>query len=124
MRFLCVSLGLHPDVVGGAWRVAAEQAAGLARRGHPLEIITANPDGRRPAQEIREGITLHRFAAAPGSFYQKWRAQNRAAAALVRERLAAAGADPVLVVQHHAFLEPALATVPAPILHVFHGPWA
>ena len=54
MRFLTVSLGWHPDIVGGAWRVAGEQAAGLAARGHTVDAVTAHPGGELPASEERD----------------------------------------------------------------------
>lgn len=123
MRFICVSLGYHPDVLGGAWRVSAEQAAGLAARGHSVDVITAHPGGDLPAFETRDGVRIHRFPQTDGSFLANWRAENRAAAGLIRQCLAAS-ADPVLLLQHHAFLEPAVASAPARVLHVYHGPWA
>ena len=123
MRFLVVSLGYHPDTIGGAWRVAAEQATGLATRGHTVEVVTVNPENRLAPDETRDGVRLLRFAQRPGNFFANWRAQNHAARELVRQCLANRPA-PDLVVQHHAFLEPALAGLPARVLHVFHGPWA
>ncbi len=126
MRFLSVSLGWHPDVIGGAWRVAAAQASGLAARGHIVEAITGQPaEGTLPAVTDRDGVRIHRYPQQSGNFYTNWRAENRAAAALLRERLHHASA-PVLILQQHAYLEPAVATATAtaPVLHVFHGPWA
>ncbi|MBL9139421.1 MAG: glycosyltransferase family 4 protein [Verrucomicrobiales bacterium] len=123
MRFVCVSLGYHPDVVGGAWRVAAEQAAGLARRGHTVEVVTVDPAGNLPPVEVREGVRIRRYRSGTGHFYRKWLADNRSAEALIRECLRAAP-DPFLLIQHHAYLGPAVSGVNAPILHVFHGPWS
>ena len=123
MRFLTVSLGYHPDVIGGAWRVAAAQCAGLAARGHPVEVITAQASPDLPGTELREGVRIHRFPQGNAGFYVNWRAENRAAAALIRERLDTS-TQPTLIIQHHAFLEPAVATAPSPVLHVFHGPWS
>ncbi len=126
MRFLIVSLGIHPDVVGGAWRVAAAQAAGLADRGHTVDVITAQQDPPRPATESRDGFTLHRFPQHHGHFYANWRAENHAAQTLLASLLPAVPAVPTLLIQHHPYLEPATARVPdsLPILHMFHGPWA
>jgi glycosyltransferase involved in cell wall biosynthesis len=125
MRFVVVSLGFHPDVVGGAWRVAAEQAAGLVARGHQVDVVTVDPHGALPLMETRQGVRIRRYNAATGHFYRKWRADNRRAAERIREALAASP-DPVLLIQHHAYLEPAVAAVTgsAPVLHLFHGPWA
>lgn len=123
MHFLCVSLGYHPDVHGGAWRVAAEQATGLAGRGHTVDVVTVNPGGDLPPTEERRGVRIHRFPKATGHFYANWRGENRAAARLIRECLASSGKD-ALLIQHHAYLEPAIATAPAPVLQVYHGPWA
>lgn len=126
MRFLIVSLGIHPEVVGGAWRVAAAHAAGLAHRGHTVHVITAQQDPPRPATETREGFTLHRFPQGTGSFHTSWRAENRAARTLLEALVHSEPTAPTLLLQHHPYLEPATAHTPGsiPILHVFHGPWA
>ncbi|MCK6500293.1 MAG: glycosyltransferase, partial [Nitrospira sp.] len=123
MRFVCVSLGYHPDVVGGAWRVAAEQAVGLAARGHGVEVVTVDPTGQLPSSETRGGVRLRRYRGATGHFYRKWRTDNRRARALIRESLESSR-EPALLIQHHAYLGPAVAGVTVPILQVFHGPWA
>ena len=123
MRYLVVSLGYHPDVPGGAWRVAAEQATGLAARGHSVEVITAHPGGEVPLAEVRRGVRISRYPQHHGAFYANWREENRAAAALIRKSLAA-GCPSTLLIQHHAYLEPAVATAPCRVLHVYHGPWA
>ena len=123
MRFLFLTLGYHPDPVGGAWRVASEVAERLAARGHKVEVITSNPDGKLPATETRAGVQLHRFANAAGNFFLNWRRENAAARKILTERLAASP-EPALVGLHHAFLGPALAGCAAPLLYVFHGPWA
>lgn len=124
MRFLIVSLGYHPEVLGGAWRVAAEQAAGLAARGHEVDVVTAHPGGGLAATEERRGVRLARYPQRDGFFLANWRAENRAAAMLIRERLREDTRPRPLIIQHHAYLEPAVATAPARVLHVYHGPWA
>jgi glycosyltransferase involved in cell wall biosynthesis len=123
MHFLIVSLGIHPDVAGGAWRVAAEQAAGLARRGHTVEVITAFQGGARPLNEVRDGYRIWRYPQPARHFFLNWRDENRAAAVLIRQCLAGSN-EPVLLVQHHPYLEPAVSTAPVRVLHTYHGPWA
>jgi glycosyltransferase involved in cell wall biosynthesis len=124
MRFLTISLGYHPDVPGGAWRVAAAQAAGLARRGHTVEVVTSHPGGAHlPMSEERGGVRIFRYPQRHEQFFTNWRSENRAAAVLIRERLAASN-EPVLLIQHHAYLEPAVACTSAKVLHTYHGPWA
>ena len=125
MRFLVVSLGFHPDVVGGAWRVAAAQASGLAARGHSVHVVTAQPDPPRPVRESRDGFTLHRFDQPAGHFFTNWRTENRAARSLLAT-LSRDSQTPTLLIQHHPYLGPATADIPSsiPILHLFHGPWA
>lgn len=124
MRFLCVTLGLHPDVVGGAWRVAAEQAAGLAARGHSVEVITCQAETQLPPSEERQGVRILRIQRpAAGGFHTRWRAANRLTRELVRQRLDASH-PPALVLQHHAYLAPATRGIQSPILQTFHGPWA
>lgn len=127
MRFVIVSLGFHPDIVGGAWRVAAAHAAGLARRGHDVHVVTAQPSPPLPFQESRDGFILHRFPQNSAHFYANWRAENRAASALLESITTHDDpASPTLLIQHHPYLGPAAASLPdsLPVLHVFHGPWA
>lgn len=122
MRFVCVSLGYHPDLVGGAWRVAASQCEGLAARGHDVEVITVHPGGELPTIEERAGVRIKRCDAGSGGFRRKWKAANAAVRQAVHTRIAASS-QPTLVIQHHAYLGPATRGLTAPILHVFHGPW-
>jgi glycosyltransferase involved in cell wall biosynthesis len=127
MRFVIASLGFHPDVVGGAWRVAAAQATGLARRGHTVHVVTAQPDVPRPTPETRDGFIVHRFPQGSGRFHANWRAENAAARKLLASLTAGQdAAQPTLLLQHHPYLGPATDVIPdsVPILHVFHGPWA
>lgn len=127
MRFVIASLGLHPDVVGGAWRVAAAQATGLARRGHSVHVVTAQPDVPLPTHETRDGFTVHRFPQGSGRFHANWRSENAEARQLLASiTTGQEPAQPTLLLQHHPYLGPATDHVPdsIPILHVFHGPWA
>ncbi len=127
MRFLIVSLGLHPDIDGGAWRVAAAHARGLARRGHSVHVVTARSDPPRPDLETRDGYSIHRFPQSHGHFHANWRRENQAARALLVQLTARPDPDaPTLLIQHHPYLGPATDVVhgSVPILHIFHGPWA
>ena len=127
MRILIVSLGLHPDAQGGAWRVAAAQASGLAARHHTVDVVTARQHPDHPTLESRAGFALHRFPQTHRHAYANWRSENLAARELVSALVAAPGRPPLdLVVQHHAYLAPATSAIPesVPVLHVFHGPWA
>jgi len=127
MRFVIASLGFHPDVVGGAWRVAAAQATGLARRGHTVHVVTAQPDPPRPTPESRDGFTVHRFPQGSGRFHANWRAENVAARNVFASILDTKESPlPTLFIQHHPYLGPATHRIPPsiPILHIFHGPWA
>jgi len=119
MRFLFLTLGYHPDLIGGAYRYAAELAERLAGRGHAVEIILPAPEGKPPGTEERAGVRLHWFANARGSAWANWRSENRAAADLLRARLQPG----TLVGFHHAFFAPCLRALPQPGAALFHGPW-
>lgn len=49
----------YPPVGGGGGRVAAQVAAGLARRGHEVKVHTAGLK-HLPALELRDGVEIHR----------------------------------------------------------------
>jgi len=123
MRFLFLTLGYHPDTIGGGWRYAAEVAERLAGRGHAVSVICQNTEANLPATEIRRGVALHRFARGSGSFFTKWRRENRQAQDLLT-RLRSESSAAVLIATHHAYLQAALASVPGKKLFMLHGPWA
>lgn len=119
MRFVFLSLGYHPDLIGGAYRYAAELAERLAVRGHEVEVILPTPEGKQPAAEVRAGVRLHWFPSGCGSAWNNWRSENRAAAALLRTRLQPG----TLVGFHHAFFAPCRRVLPQSSVALFHGPW-
>lgn len=124
-HFIFLTLGFHPDQVGGAFRYVVEVATRLAARGHRVEVICPNADNQRSATETRRGVTLHRFPNGEGFFWTNWRRENAAARGLLHACLANAGpAVRPLVVVCHAFLAPAAADAPAPQVALFTGPWA
>jgi glycosyltransferase involved in cell wall biosynthesis len=123
MKFLFVTLGYHPHPPGGAWRVAADLAETLAGRGHGVEVVTANTEGRLPAGETLRGVRVRRFAERRGHFALNWLAAARAARGLAARAVAAAG-GPVLTVLHHAYVGRAATGAGAPLLAILHGPWA
>ncbi len=118
MDFTFLTLGYHPDLIGGAYRLVQELAVRLAARSERVEAIYPAPNRDLPAVELRAGVWLRRFPNASGFFLRNWRQENRAARALLADRRAA------LTVLCHAYLGPALpADWPAP-LNLFTGPWA
>ena len=124
-HFIFLTLGFHPDQIGGAFRYVTEVATRLAARGHRVEVICPNSDNQRPANETRRGVTLHRFANGAGFFWTNWRRENAAAGQLLHACLANAGAAArPLIVVCHAFLAPTAADAPAPQVALFTGPWA
>ncbi len=74
-----------PGVVGGAEQMAAEAAAGLAKRGHDVEILTTCARDHYgwanvfPPGVTREGpLTVRRFETLPGTDHLRWsRLQQR-----------------------------------------------
>jgi len=122
MRFIFLTLGYHPDLVGGAYRYVAEVAERLAARGREVDVICPNPGNKFPARELRAGVTLHRVAKESGFFWVNWRRENTAARLRLENLLAARPA--ALPVLCHAFFEPATAGCSGPLAFLFTGPWA
>ena len=122
MRFAFLTLGYHPDLLGGAFRYATELAERLAARGHTVEVFSPNPGNALPWQESRAGVSLRRFPNVHGLFALNWRRENARARVLLAEALQGAK-GPVLVGCHHAFFAPCLAGPTQPSVFIFHGPW-
>ena len=121
MRFVFISLGYFPEIVGGAYRYVTELAERLASRGHDAEVIFPAPGGKAAASITRHGVHLHSFDNAEGHFFLNWRAENARARALL-EKLQ--NPKPALLIPCHAFFGPALRSVKGPAAFLFTGPWA
>lgn len=119
MHFIFLSLGYHPDLIGGAYRYVTELAVRLVGRGHEVEVIVPNPGNRLAAREVRGGVTLHRYPDQKGGGWMSWRAENRAAQAVLRERLG----PETFVVFHHGYFSPCLPGLEARSAYFFYGPW-
>jgi glycosyltransferase involved in cell wall biosynthesis len=122
MHFIFLTLGYHPDLVGGAYRYVTELAERLARN-HLVDVITPNPGTGLAAQETRSDVEIHRFPNATGFFFQNWRRENEAAEAIMRDLLSES-AVPVMVVNCHAFFAPTQLANQRPGAFLFTGPWA
>ena len=122
MRFIFLTLGYHPDQIGGAFRYVAETAERLAARGHEVHAVyPAAPNGETGDSPLN-GVQRHRFANASGNFAANWRAENRAAQAELAKL--AASSVPTLLVNCHAFFGPAQRSWKGPQAYLFTGPWA
>jgi glycosyltransferase involved in cell wall biosynthesis len=122
MRFIFLTLGYHPDQIGGAFRYVAETAERLANRGHEVHAIyPAAPNGETGAA-LLNGVVRHRFANADRNFAANWRAENRAASAELAGLVETA--TPTLVVNCHAYFGPTQRAARGPTAFLFTGPWA
>lgn len=123
MHLIFVSLGYHPDSVGGAYRYIADVAERLAQRGHKVSVIYPVPKGISTAPDTLNGVERLRFPDADGFFFSNWNTENRNARALW---LAATsyGKEPVLTIICHAYFGPLLHVAAPNALFLFTGPWA
>ncbi len=122
MRLAVLTLGVHPDLIGGAYRYVTEISQGLARRGHGVDVICPKPIASLPTEEIVSGLRVRRFPNASGFFFNNWRQENRAARALLKEIL---DRDPTTIVLIcHAYFAPLIPALPAAPVFLFTGPWA
>lgn len=119
MHFVFLALGYHPDLVGGAYRYAAELGVRLAANGHGVDVIMPNPENRLPARETRDGVGLHRYRDEKGGGWRSWKKENGAAMDLMR----ALCCSKTLVGCHQAFFEPCLSPWAQRSVALFHGPW-
>lgn len=122
MKILMVAEVLHPETVGGAGRVAAELAKGLAARGHDVRVLARGAPAAAP-ESPRDGYRIFRFAARTDSPLGAWRSTS----AGVREAVGRATVSwrPDIVHSHQPlagwFARRALPGVP--FVHTFYAPW-
>jgi glycosyltransferase involved in cell wall biosynthesis len=110
---------------GGAQAFLADLAAGLARRGHAVDVYAASGSEVEGARVVDVGIdsaTLHDFLYRPRSSPPVNREPFVAAYARVFDALAERSYD---VVHNHAFDAPAIQRavgIAAPVMHTLHLP--
>ncbi len=126
LHILIVAEVFHPDTVGGAGRVAAELAKGLARQGHAVRVVArATPAAPDPFEE-REGFAIFRYRVNPGNPFTVLTATKAGLAEALARALA--GFHPNVIDLHqplsayHALAHPALAGLP--VVYTFHSSWA
>lgn len=124
LRFLFVTPGYHPDIPGGAWRVAQELATRLAGNGNEVHVVatSALPDG--DDLEWRDGVCLHWIHHRSSVRGFPARSGRNRAALRVCEDLMSSGGERFTVGVHHAYYEPAMARLRHSWTAVFHGSWA
>lgn len=123
MRLIFVSLGYHPDSVGGAYRYLADLAERLAQRGHQVSVIYPVAAGTSLERDVLHSVERLRYPDATGMFFANWNTENRNVRSLWLEATRY-GAEPALTVLCHAFFAPLLHITGPSSLFLFTGPWA
>jgi glycosyltransferase involved in cell wall biosynthesis len=123
MRLIFVSLGYHPDSVGGAYRYIADLAERLAQRGHKVSVIYPVTAGTSLERDMLNGVERLRYPDAEGMFFANWNTENRNVRTLWLEATAY-GRQPVMTVICHAFFAPLLHITGPSSLFLFTGPWS
>lgn len=123
MRLIFVSLGYHPDSVGGAYRYIADIAERLVQRGHKVSVIYPVPTGTAATRDVLNGVERLRFPDADGFFFSNWNTENRNARALWLETTGY-GKELALTIICHAYFAPLLHIAAPNALFLFTGPWA
>jgi glycosyltransferase involved in cell wall biosynthesis len=123
MRLIFVTLGYHPDSVGGAYRYIADLAERLASRGHDVSVIYPVAAGMSLEQDTLNGVKRLRYQDAEGMFFANWNTENRNARVLWLQATRY-GNEPALTIICHAFFAPLLHVAGPNSLFLFTGPWA
>ena len=123
MRFIFLTLGYHPDLIGGAYRYVTEVTQRLAASGHRVDVVYPAPAGMTSDPEIRAGVHLHRYPGASGLFLANFWRENVAARTRLQQARDASP-QPALTVLCHAYFTPALASHAGPVTFLYTGPWA
>ena len=121
MRFVFLSLGYHPDLIGGAYRYVTETAERLAGRGHEVEVVFPNPKNILAPDEVRNGVHLKRIQDGTGFFWNNWRTENRAAAQAL---LGMGEFRRTVIVLAHSYFAPVIRRLRSPAVFLFTGPWS
>lgn len=122
MKILLVAEVLHPDTVGGAGRVAARLAEGLARREHDVRVVTRATEAAPDSEAARDGYRIFRFPARTLGPIAAWRSTS----AGIREAAERAlrGFRPDVLHGHQPLATAfALRRVAAPLVYTFYAPW-
>jgi len=123
MQLIFVTLGYHPDSVGGAYRYIADLAERLAARGHEVSVIYPVAAGVSLEQDTLNGVKRLRYPDAEGMFFANWNTENRLAR-LLWLQATHYGKKPAQTIICHAFFSPLLHVSGPTTLFLFTGPWA
>lgn len=123
MRFVFLTLGYHPDQIGGGYRYVTCVAERLASRGHEVHAVYPAPHGGPAAVVEQRGVTCHRFPNGSGNFISNWLRENRSARQRIRA-LAASAVEPGILISAHAFHGLAVSSWTGRSAYLFSGPWA
>ncbi|HUT32707.1 MAG TPA: glycosyltransferase family 4 protein [Planctomycetota bacterium] len=89
MKILIVAGWMYPDAEGGSFRVVYEAGRRLAARGHEVHVLTQQLDPLCPAEQVIEGMRVHRYRTTASSGLRfalsTYRAVRRAAKQLQGE---------------------------------------
>jgi glycosyltransferase involved in cell wall biosynthesis len=130
MRFVFVSLGYHPDQIGGAYRYTTEVAVRLADRGSKVQVLYPSKASNVVEREKRDGVELIRIPDESSWFYKNWVRENRSMRLALKSSLSSeAPGDPKpLVCLCHAFFAPSMNWISKsgaiPRAYIYHGPWS
>lgn len=106
LNILVVTGWIHPDAEGGSFRVAYELARGLAGRGHQIHVVTQQVAPSSPAEEVFEGLSVHRYATTAASGLGFYRSTIRGVRKLLPRLVEQTRFDAI----HYHHLVSALAT--------------
>lgn len=125
MHFIFLTLGYHPDQVGGAYRYVTEVAERLATRKHRVQAIYPGPPGEPSLVGRRGEVELFRYLNPRGFFWSNWLRENRAVRSRWQELAGAANeAAPAFTVLCHAYFGRAFQSCRGRSAFLFTGPWA
>ena len=126
MRVLVITEVFHPDMIGGAGRVAAELARGLAASGHVVRVVTRMTRLAPQAVEERDGYRIFRYPADPKNPFSILSETRRGLHEAIRRAVSGFRPDVLDLHQphaaYHALALRELAGIPA--VYTFHSSWA
>jgi len=128
MKPLCiltVAGWAYPDAEGGSFRVVSEVAAGLARRGHNVHLLTSRADPALPEEEMIDGVHFHRYPVAAGRGFAFYRSVQKGVKASLTRLYPMLPFDAIHV--HHLFSAHAVLAAAdcyrAPVLYTCYMPY-
>lgn len=121
MRILILTQQWFPDALGGAYRVARDEAVGLARVGHEVTVCALGVSGAPSGRSVVDGVTVYRYGKRIAALFGMTIATLWRLPVCIRMLERTAPFDRIIVHDPYSATAVQNAGMSAPMLYVFHA---